>query len=669
MDTINKYYLTGENLDKRIEDTDSNDREMVRFSRTENEFVFPECERCKVPKIIHIEKDTQKCDAQVTEEHSIVINELKNHLKNSPGLAKFERLEVPQFQRFQRSTSVSEEETDTLQNKQEILVVTEEHDDPALKQIEEHIANIKRALSDATKAKGDHRELILKYQTKIGEMSLELYKLKLSKQTTAPQPAIHMAAPQSEIHIEKQKVCPSWTEHLNYEPYKKQLENWNSNNKKDNISKYHEVLENLKKNDKIPGLNQYIAEIVCERLKNDVNPSVEKIIQYLDLKFKKTKLERVNTIIKELYETKNRNEKDPIRRFEMIEVLANKLREESIGNNLNFLMMCILIKQGQTTGTLTNTEVNELNKVITDDDDTFKGSNDDIIPRVYKEYKRLKIEGHRQKEEDAHYTTFNRESRTRNRQKYVPSNSKPNLWRKTQTDHSRSRMDAKSQSPGGRRFQPNQTYRNYFNYRDRSASNRRNFKYHDRSNSRTSRNPSVDSKAPSMENTNDLTAVIQKLDQKLDGIANKVNKLEKNFNTSNVGYTEAEMVDMNIDLENVYYTDSTHTSMIVDVGCPSTLSGKEILDRYIEENGLSYENLPVRNTNMVFRFGETKLHSDKCVNIPIKVKVIDENGIAGVHYAEVPTYRVNGKAPFLLGLNTMESWRAKIDIGQKKVLN
>ena len=91
-----------------------------------------------------------------------------------------------------------------------------------------------------------------------------------------------MAAPQSEIHIEKQKVCPSWTEHLNYEPYKKQLENWNSNNKKDNISKYHEVLENLKKNDKIPGLNQYIAEIVCERLKNDVNPSVEKIIQYLD---------------------------------------------------------------------------------------------------------------------------------------------------------------------------------------------------------------------------------------------------------------------------------------------------------------------------------------------------------------------------------------------------
>ena len=54
--------------------------------------------------------------------------------------------------------------------------------------------------------------------------------------------------------------------------------------------------------------------------------------------------------------------------------------------------MCILIKQGQTTGTLTNTEVNELNKVITDDDDTFKGSNDDIIPRVYKEYKRLEIE-------------------------------------------------------------------------------------------------------------------------------------------------------------------------------------------------------------------------------------------------------------------------------------
>ena len=121
----------------------------------------------------------------------------------------------------------------------------EEEVDLTIKSLENHIKKIKQSLHEFTKKKGDHNETQLKYQTEIVKMSLELYKLKSSKQTTAPQPAIHMAAPQSEIHIEKQKVCPSWTEHLNYEPYKKQLENWNSNNKKDNISKYHEVLENL----------------------------------------------------------------------------------------------------------------------------------------------------------------------------------------------------------------------------------------------------------------------------------------------------------------------------------------------------------------------------------------------------------------------------------------
>ena len=76
--------------------------------------------------------------------------------------------------------------------------------------------------------------------------------------------------------------------------------------------------------------------------------------------------------------------------------------------------------------------------------------------------------------------------------------------------------------------------------------------------------------------------------------------------------------------------------MIVDSGCPSTISGNGMVDRYIEDNLLYYENLPVRNINMVFRFGETKLHSDKCVDVPVKVKVLDNNGVASAHYTEIP---------------------------------
>ena len=147
----------------------------------------------------------------------------------------------------------------------------------------------------------------------------------------------------------------------------------------------------------------------------------------------------------------------------------------------------------------------------------------------------------------------------------------------------------------------------------------------------------------------------------MQSVVQKLDKLEKrNPDSSDVGFTEAEEIDTGVVLDNVFYvTDEVKTSMIVDGGCPSTLSGSEILDRYLKENNLQYKDLPVRNVNMIFKFGETKLTSDKVVDVPIKVKAVDGEEKVGVHYTVVPTYRVNGKVPYLLGLNTMEAWKAK----------
>ena len=167
MDVIKKYYLTEKDLDNRIDDTDSNDQEMVRFSKTKNKFIFPECDKCKLPKIIHIDKDLQKCDANPTEEDLIAISELKNYLRNNPRLAKFKRLEVSQFQRFLKSTSVSAEETDRLQvendnDVQEILVVTEEHDSPTIHGAEQEIFRLKNLMKTFDKDKKGDKEQILK---------------------------------------------------------------------------------------------------------------------------------------------------------------------------------------------------------------------------------------------------------------------------------------------------------------------------------------------------------------------------------------------------------------------------------------------------------------------------------------------------------------------------
>ena len=75
-----------------------------------------------------------------------------------------------------------------------------------------------------------------------------------------------------------------------------------------------------------------------------------------------------------------------------------------------------------------------------------------------------------------------------------------------------------------------------------------------------------------------------------------IEKLEKKSSFSNdVGFTEAEEVDTGVVLDNVFYiTDEAKTSMIVDGGCPSTLSGKEILNRYLKENNINYDDLPTK---------------------------------------------------------------------------
>ena len=59
----------------------------------------------------------------------------------------------------------------------------------------------------------------------------------------------------SGIKIEKQRFCPSWSDKLDYAAFKKQLDHWSKKNQNDEASKFYEVLESLKKNDKIVGLS------------------------------------------------------------------------------------------------------------------------------------------------------------------------------------------------------------------------------------------------------------------------------------------------------------------------------------------------------------------------------------------------------------------------------
>ena len=159
------------------------------------------------------------------------------------------------------------------------------------------------------------------------------------------------------VKIEKQHVCPGWKEFLRYEHFRKQVENWDAKNTHDETSKYYEVLESLKKNDKIDGLKKYVAEVVCEQMKDEKNPTVTKLLDILDSRFLRTKFECVSDVSEELYAVKDSNVTDSAKFFEKIKTLAGQFKDEKIQDNINFMLLVMMLKKGKSSGVLTEWRV------------------------------------------------------------------------------------------------------------------------------------------------------------------------------------------------------------------------------------------------------------------------------------------------------------------------
>ena len=100
----------------------------------------------------------------------------------------------------------------------------------------------------------------------IGTLTAQIAQIEMNRETSICSMNNIQSSKSSDIKIEKQRFCPSWSVNLKYESFKKQLENWCQKNKNDEPTKYYEVLEALKKNDKIPGLSDHVSGTVCNHL-------------------------------------------------------------------------------------------------------------------------------------------------------------------------------------------------------------------------------------------------------------------------------------------------------------------------------------------------------------------------------------------------------------------
>merc|ERR1712240_927461 len=114
----------------------------------------------------------------------------------------------------------------------------------------------------------------------------------------------------------------------------------------------------------------------------------------------------------------------------------------------------------------------------------------------------------------------------------------------------------------------------------------------------------------------------------------------------------------------VHYTEKGKQVMILDLGAPVSVVGKEWMDQYLRDYELELKDMKMSACNKVFKFGPSKQYvSTEMVEIPVIVRRMDGKD----DVLNVFTYLVDADVPFLCGKMTMvERWNLKIDTDSRK---
>ena len=102
--------------------------------------------------------------------------------------------------------------------------------------------------------------------------------------------------------------------------------------------------------------------------------------------------------------------------------------------------------------------------------------------------------------------------------------------------------------------------------------------------------------------------------------------------------------------------------MILDIRAPISLTGKPWMEQYLEEFDLKIQDLKSVKCNQPFTCGPIRKYvSELMVELPVLVSRLD--GCEDVLMIQI--YLIDTEVPFLCGKQTLESWKFKIDGGEK----
>ena len=90
---------------------------------------------------------------------------------------------------------------------------------------------------------------------------------------------------------------PVWTKEMVFETFEKQISRWSDNEKEvTEVEKYHELIEELKKNKEINGLSVYVNDQIIETCNDETDQTIKRILDVLKIKYGRTELEKMELL-------------------------------------------------------------------------------------------------------------------------------------------------------------------------------------------------------------------------------------------------------------------------------------------------------------------------------------------------------------------------------------
>merc|ERR1712112_494060 len=205
--------------------------------------------------------------------------------------------------------------------------------------------------------------------------------------------------------IMKAAKPPTWTKNMTLDMYIKAIEVWLTKNRGvPELNKYQDVIESLKQNKEISGLEKYMGEHVYSALDTEERQTIAQLIAMLKRKYGKTKTGEVKEVVLEWINfIANEHEEEE----EFLLAMENlHTKKERLGiTEREWFSMFMMVQTKKRKGVESH-QLQSLREVV-------KKGGEDVMKEFREKYKEMIIESNRGKVSDTYY--MGHESRSRQR--------------------------------------------------------------------------------------------------------------------------------------------------------------------------------------------------------------------------------------------------------------